>query len=101
MQLKVGELSFYVFETGSAEPDLLFLHYWGGSARTWKDAISRLSSDFRCIAYYQRGWGLSDAPAQGYSITEGIASALHLRRYVLVGHSMGGKVGAVPLFTTA
>ena len=51
MQLKAGELSFHVLESGSGEPALLFLHYWGGSARTWNAVISQLSPDFRCIAY--------------------------------------------------
>jgi hypothetical protein len=34
MKLKAGDLSFNVLESGSREPALLFLHYWGGSART-------------------------------------------------------------------
>ena len=98
MKLKAGELSFNVLESGSGEPALLFLHYWGGSARTWHAVISELSTDFRCIAYDQRGWGQSDAPEQGYLIRDlaldakHIVEVLQLRRYVLVGHSMGGKV---------
>jgi pimeloyl-ACP methyl ester carboxylesterase len=98
MKVKAGELSFNVLESGSSEPALLFLHYWGGSARTWNAVASQLSTNFRCIAYDQRGWGESDAPKQGYSIRDlaqdakHIVEALHLRRYVLVGHSMGGKV---------
>jgi pimeloyl-ACP methyl ester carboxylesterase len=98
MKLKAGELSFNVLDSGSGEPSLLFLHYWGGSARTWNAVISELSTTFRCIAYDQRGWGQSDAPRQGYSIRDlaldarHIVDALRLRRYVLVGHSMGGKV---------
>lgn len=98
MKLKIEELSFNVLDSGSGEPALLFLHYWGGSARTWNAVGSQLAADFRCIAYDQRGWGQSDAPEQGYSIRDlaldawHIAEALHLRRFVLVGHSMGGKV---------
>jgi pimeloyl-ACP methyl ester carboxylesterase len=98
MKLKAGELSFNVLESGSAELALLFLHYWGGSARTWHAVASQPSTDFRCIAYDQRGWGESDAPEQGYSIGDlavdarHIIEALHVRRYVLVGHSMGGKI---------
>jgi hypothetical protein len=56
MQLKAGGLSFHFLESGSGEVALLFLHYWGGSARTWNAVISHLSPDFRCIAYDQRGW---------------------------------------------
>lgn len=70
MKLKAGELSFNVLESGSDEPALLFLHYWGGSARTWNGITSQLSTSFRCIAYDQRGWGQSDAPEQGYSIRD-------------------------------
>jgi 3-oxoadipate enol-lactonase len=98
LKLKAGQLFFNVVDVGAGEPALLFIHYWGGSARTWQGVVSRLSKDFRCVAYDQRGWGLSDAPLDGYSIgdlaldAEQIINALQLKRYVLVGHSMGGKV---------
>jgi len=98
MLLKAGDLSFNVLESGSGEPALLFLHYWGGSARTWNAVTSKLAPEFRCVAYDQRGWGRSDAPQGGYSIRDlaldakNIIDALQLQRYVLVGHSMGGKV---------
>lgn len=98
MKLHAGELSFHVSDSGSGEPTLLFLHYWGGSARIWNAVTERLSADFRCIAYDQRGWGKSDAPEQGYTLrdlahdTNEIVRALGLKRFVLVGHSMGGKI---------
>lgn len=98
MKLKAGELSFNVLDSGSGEPTLVFLHYWGGSARTWNGVTERLSADVRCIAYDQRGWGRSDAPAQGYTLrdlahdTNEIVRALGLKSFVLVGHSMGGKI---------
>jgi pimeloyl-ACP methyl ester carboxylesterase len=78
MRLEAGELSFNVLEAGSGEPALLFLHYWGGSARTWNAVTLRLSTDLRCIAYDQRGWGESDAPAQGYSIQDSALDAQHV-----------------------
>jgi pimeloyl-ACP methyl ester carboxylesterase len=56
MKLKAGRLSFNVLEMGVGELALLFLHYWGGSARTWKVVMASLVADFRCIAYDQRGW---------------------------------------------
>jgi 3-oxoadipate enol-lactonase len=98
VKLRAGELSFKVLDVGGGEPALLFLHYWGGSARTWGAVTQQLLADLRCIAYDQRGWGGSDAPAQGYSIRDlaldasEIVRALGLKRFVLVGHSMGGKV---------
>ena len=98
MKLKAGKLMFNVLDAGAGEPTLVFLHYWGGSARTWSAVTSSLANDFRCVAYDQRGWGDSDAPADGYSIRDlatdamSIVQALKIDQYVLVGHSMGGKV---------
>ena len=98
MKLRAGELSFNVVDSGSGDPTLVFLHYWGGSAHTWNAVKERLSAVFRCIAYDQRGWGGSDAPTQGYTLRDlahdasEIVRALGLKRFVLVGHSMGGKI---------
>lgn len=94
----IGEVAIHVLDEGTGEPGLLFLHYWGGSSRTWSRVISRLSSTYRCVAYDQRGWGQSDKPVSGYSLADlaaeafALVEALHLSRYVLVGHSMGGKI---------
>ena len=98
MKVPIDTLNVNVVDTGHGSPTLVFLHYWGGSARTWKDVVHSLDSQFRCVAYDQRGWGSSDAPADGYSLQDlakdafMLIQALGLRRYVLVGHSMGGKV---------
>ena len=86
MKINIGALSLNVLESGGGEPTLLFLHYWGGSARTWNHVIEKLCSTFRCIAYDQRGWGESDAPADGYTISDlagdaaSLVCALDLKR---------------------
>jgi 3-oxoadipate enol-lactonase len=98
MRIRAGDLTFNVVDAGAGETTLLFLHYWGGSAGTWRVVTSQLSGEFRCVAYDQRGWGTSDAPPDGYAIADLAADAtniihsLKIDRYVLVGHSMGGKV---------
>jgi pimeloyl-ACP methyl ester carboxylesterase len=97
MKIQVNGIHLNVRETGSGEPALLFLHYWGGSSRTWNGVAARLAGKARGIATDHRGWGESDAPLSGYGIrdlaadAEGVIAALGLRSYVLVGHSMGGK----------
>jgi predicted SnoaL-like aldol condensation-catalyzing enzyme len=48
LQLKTAELSFHVLESGSGELALLFLHCWGGSARTWNAVTSRFSARGKC-----------------------------------------------------
>jgi pimeloyl-ACP methyl ester carboxylesterase len=77
------------------------LHYWGGSSRTWRGVIDRLAGKARCIALDQRGWGGSVATDGRYDLAamavdvEALAQKLGLGRFVLVGHSMGGKVSQI------
>ena len=97
MKLAVNGIHINVRERGTGKPSLVFLHYWGGSARTWDGVVSELADRFRCIASDHRGWGESDAPDSGYRLTDlagdaqGVIEAMQLDHYVLVGHSMGGK----------
>lgn len=78
-------------------PTLIFLHHFGGSHRTWEGVIRLLEPSFYCVALDSRGFGDSRATG-GYSVTAmaedllAVVDALHLERYVLIGHSMGGKV---------
>ncbi len=97
MKVQVNSIHVNVRERGAGEPALVFLHYWGGSSRTWDGVASRLAYKVRCIATDHRGWGESDAPRDGYRIADladdaqAVIESLRLRNYVLVGHSMGGK----------
>jgi len=57
MKYQINDIELNVRDQGQGENALLFLHYWGGSSRTWCEVIERLENDFRCIAYDHRGWG--------------------------------------------
>jgi pimeloyl-ACP methyl ester carboxylesterase len=57
-----------VEESGAGEPALIFLHYWGGSLRTWRGVIDRLGGKSRCIALDQRDWGASIATDGRYDL---------------------------------
>lgn len=98
MIVTANGIDLHVEQQGAGAPALIFLHYWGGSARTWDHVVDRMTPDFRTVAIDQRGWGRSAAPATGYALADlaadaqGVIDALELERYVLVGHSMGGKV---------
>lgn len=93
----VGDATLAVRDTGGGAPAVVFLHYWGGSARTWQPIVDRLSPEHRCVTYNHRGWGSSTAKVDAFSIRDlagdalALISALGLDEYVLVGHSMGGK----------
>jgi pimeloyl-ACP methyl ester carboxylesterase len=97
-RVRSGDATLHVEDVGDGTPALVFLHYWGGTSRTWHPVIERLSDSVRCVALDQRGWGQSSAPATGYATGDlagdahAVTSALGLTDYILVGHSMGGKV---------
>lgn len=98
MIISANGIKLNVVQRGAGTPALVFLHYWGGSSRTWQHVVDLLSPDFRTVAIDHRGWGESEAPATGYTLNDlaedaqGVIAALDLERYILVGHSMGGKV---------
>ncbi|MCW2623823.1 alpha/beta hydrolase [Mycobacterium sp.] len=79
-------------------PALVFLHYWGGSRRTWTPVLARLDPGQAFVAYDQRGWGNSvDVPGpydmeQLADDAQKVIDTLGYTDYVLIGHSMGGKV---------
>lgn len=98
MKIASNGISIHVDDQGNGDLSLVFLHYYGGSSRTWKHVTPALTQHFRTVAIDHRGWGESDAPATGYGLADlaadaaGVIAALRLQRYVLIGHSMGGKV---------
>ena len=78
-------------------PALVFLHYWGGSHRTFEPVIARLAPGRAVVSYDHRGWGAARGLPGPYGIGQladdvlEVVRELGLRRYVLAGHSMGGK----------
>ncbi|MFI9244879.1 alpha/beta fold hydrolase [Streptomyces sp. NPDC053086] len=97
--VKDGRLYGHVREGDG--PTLVFLHYWGGSHRTWRWVIERLSPAQSFVSYDHRGWGESTEVPGPYGIeqladdAERVIGELGQGDHVLVGHSMGGKVAQV------
>jgi uncharacterized protein (TIGR03086 family) len=98
MVIDVDGVHLYADTRSGAEPALIFLHYWGGSRRTWRLVLNRLHPDQAFANYDQRGWGDSANAPGPYDMQRladdalGVIAALGYTDYVLVGHSMGGKV---------
>lgn len=98
MQIQIGDVALEVEVKGEQEPALVFLHYWGGTHRTWNAVVAELEGSYQLVAYDMRGWGKSTASATGYSLSQladeavALIARLGIKRYVLVGHSMGGKI---------
>jgi pimeloyl-ACP methyl ester carboxylesterase len=74
------------------------LHLWGGSHRTFDPVIARLTSGCAAVSYDHRGWGAARDLPGPYGISEladdalAVIAELRISRYMLIGHSMGGKV---------
>ncbi len=83
-----------------AKTTIFFLHFLGGSARSWARVEKRLSGHARCVSIDLPGFG-SDQASTGCSVGEmADAVALSVRKqapadWSIVGHSMGAKVAAV------
>ncbi|KAF5265202.1 hypothetical protein FOXYS1_4009 [Fusarium oxysporum] len=81
-------------------PTIVFLHFWGGSSRTWSPVNHLIAHTFPTARIDFRGWGSSTGPADEteYSIlrlaqdVENVITRLNLQKYIIVGHSMGAKV---------
>ncbi|WP_427924349.1 alpha/beta fold hydrolase [Streptomyces sp. cg40] len=97
--IKDGRIFAHVREGNG--PALVFLHYYGGSQRTWRPVIERLRPDRPYVAHDQRGWGESAVVPGPYNIdqladdAQQIIDQLGYDEFVLVGHSMGGKAAQV------
>ncbi|RYU77960.1 alpha/beta hydrolase [Hymenobacter persicinus] len=74
------------------------LHYWAGSGLEWQAVAAELPTDLAVLGLDLGGFGEAPPPAGGYSVdayadqVEEQIRARHLSNYVLVGHSMGGKM---------
>jgi pimeloyl-ACP methyl ester carboxylesterase len=78
---------------------ILFVHGLGGRLEQWAPVLARLGPALRGIAFDLPGHGESDPPADGEhgvgaqaDAIGAVAAALGLRRFVLVGHSLGGLI---------
>lgn len=95
----VGRL--FIDDGGEGGLPVLFVHSFAGSSAHWSSQLAPLRKERRAIAMDLRGHGESSAPVnKDYRIDQlardiaAVADKLHLGRFVLVGHSMGGAAAA-------
>lgn len=103
VRLDINGVAYHVDVRGAEQgddgaPAVVFLHYFGGSGRSWAEVVEGLGGRARRIAPDLRGFGDTEAPAAGYTVDDyaddvvALTAALGLDDYVLAGHSMGGKI---------
>jgi pimeloyl-ACP methyl ester carboxylesterase len=80
---------------------VVFVHSLAGNSAHWSEQLQHLRPR-RAVALDLRGHGQSESPKNGdYSISgmgrdiEAVVDSLRLKRFVLVGHSLGGAVALV------
>lgn len=101
---EVGGQRMHYLEAGNPRlPTLVMVHGRGSAAALWYPIMPLLAPHRHLIAIDMRGWGLSSrAPFTGTTGAEaiawwrdgvlGIIDALGIRRFDLLGHSLGGMV---------
>ena len=96
----INGVTLHVEETGSGEP-IIFVHEFGGDARSWQPQVEHFSRHYRCVVYNARGYPPSDVPedetlyGQHLSTADlkGVLDALDIERAFVVGLSMGAYTG--------
>lgn len=96
--LVLAGLSFHITQWGApSAPPVVMLHGIRGYGETFVGIAAALQPAFRVIAIDQRGRGASDwDPAHNYytdtyvADLDGLVQQLGLKRFDLLGHSMGG-----------
>ena len=78
---------------------IVFVHGHTEDLHTWNELIQKMNDEFRLVRYDLRRHGLTGpAPDNDYKIDNYITDlsmfieSLGIKRFVLVGHSMGGRI---------
>jgi pimeloyl-ACP methyl ester carboxylesterase len=98
-RVRARGIEFHYAEAGSGDDVVLCLHGWPQHWYEWRHLMPALAGRHRVIALDLRGFGWSDAPADGYekeSLADDVLAVLDglgLERVKLVGHDWGGWIG--------
>ena len=93
-----GDLKVKVtYHVAGDGPPVLLIHGWGTSWFLWQGIMRTLAAaGYRVYAPDNIGCGQSDKPRRLYTphdyalYLDGLVAALHLERFILIGHSLGG-----------
>jgi pimeloyl-ACP methyl ester carboxylesterase len=98
MNIKIRDINMAYDDSGEG-PAVLLIHGFPLNRQMWQPQLQPLSSaGFRVIAPDLRGFGQSDAPAEGYSMDGfcddliALLDSLNIEQAVVCGMSMGGYI---------
>ena len=94
-----NDINLHYLDWGAeGQPPLVLLHGLRGHANVWEDVALALCNDYHVYSVDQRGRGDTDhAPGGDYSTDAfvadlvGFIDAIGLDKFILFGHSMGGR----------
>jgi pimeloyl-ACP methyl ester carboxylesterase len=96
-----GSQKIHYYRAGSGKKTIILLHGFTDNGLCWPRLVNSLKDRFDIIMMDERGHGLSDAPASGYtpelqaSDVSSLISQLQVEKSVLIGHSLGAEIAAV------
>lgn len=98
-RVRARGIEFHYAEAGSGDDVVLCLHGWPQHWYEWRHLMPALADRHRVIALDLRGFGWSEAPADGYekeNLADDVLAVLDelgIERVKLVGHDWGGWIG--------
>lgn len=103
--LQLEGLRMFYLEKGRGDETILLVHGNVASSEYWEKFIKDQPSRYRAIAMDLRGCGQTEHSPAGYTILQfvedihQVAVTLGLRRFHLIGHSMGGMIAMLYTLT--
>ncbi len=96
-KLQINDFNMFYQEAGQGEP-LFLVPGFSANHHMWDNIVPMLTDKFRVIQIDNRGSGLSDVPAESFSIERladdiaTLAEHLQIKQAFFVGSSMGGAI---------
>lgn len=96
-----NDISIAYTEKGDGKETIIFIHGLGSYLPAWDRIIPELSKKYRCIAIDLPGYGKSSKdPHSGLmsfyaDVINEFADSLHIEKFSIAGHSMGGQIAVV------
>ncbi len=97
--MRINGVNYHVEVTGTGKP-LVLLHGFTGSSQSWTELANALKDQFKIITVDLLGHGQTDVPddPQRYAMPHAaadliaICESLAIKRFNLLGYSMGGRL---------
>jgi pimeloyl-ACP methyl ester carboxylesterase len=86
-------------EEGQGSKTIILVHGLASNAGFWRYNIAELAKSYHVIAVDLPGYGKSQKDFYTYNMSffaeqiKRLADELHLKKFIFVGHSMGGQIG--------